>query len=186
MFFLYDLVLFIVLIILLPLLIEKLFKGKYRDGLVQRFGFLPAELIKNLKGKKLIWVHAVSVGETVAASPLVREIKKEYPDYTIFFSTVTDTGQEMARKIIKEADFFIYFPLDFTIVVRKVLNILNPELIIIMETELWPNLIRQANKKGIKIVYANGRISDRSARTYRYLGPYLKDMLKELIFLHAV
>ncbi len=180
MFFLYDLVLFIVLIILLPLLIAKLFKGKYRDGLVQRFGFLPAELIKNLKGKKLIWVHAVSVGETVAASPLVREIKKEYPDYTIFFSTVTDTGQEMARKIIKEADFFIYFPLDFTIVVRKVLNILNPELIIIMETELWPNLIRQANKKGIKIVYANGRISDRSARTYRYLGPYLKDMLKRI------
>lgn len=180
MYFLYDLFLLILIIILLPFFLIKLLKGKYREGLIQRFGFLPADIRKRLEGKKIIWVHAVSVGETVAASPLVKELKRQYPGHTILFSTVTDTGQEMARKIVEEADVYIYFPLDFSFIVRKVLNIVKPELIIIMETELWPNFIRLANQKGIKIVYANGRISDRSFRTYRYLGPYLKDMLKRI------
>lgn len=180
MYFLYDLFLLILIIILLPFFLIKLLKGKYREGLIQRFGFLPADIRKRLEGKKIIWVHAVSVGETVAASPLVKELKRQYPGHTILFSTVTDTGQEMARKIVEEADVYIYFPLDFSFIVRKLLNIVKPELIIIMETELWPNFIRLANQKGIKIVYANGRISDRSFRTYRYLGPYLKDMLKRI------
>lgn len=182
MYFLYDLFLLILIIILLPFFLIKLLKGKYREGLIQRFGFLPADIRKRLEGKKIIWVHAVSVGETVAASPLVKELKRQYPGHTILFSTVTDTGQEMARKIVEEADVYIYFPLDFSFIVRKVLNIVKPELIIIMETELWPNFIRLANQKGIKIVYANGRISDHSFRTYRYLGPYLKDMLKKVEF----
>lgn len=164
----------------MPYLIVKLIKGKYREGLVQRFGFLPRDIRKKLDGKRVIWVHAVSVGETVAASPLVKELKREYPDHTILFSTVTDTGQEMARKIVEEADVYIYFPLDFSFIIRKVLDIVNPELIIIMETELWPNFIRLASQKGIKLVYANGRISDGSFRTYRYLGPYLKDMLRRI------
>lgn len=180
MYFLYDLFLLILIIILLPFFLIKLLKGKYREGLIQRFGFLPADIRKRLEGKKIIWVHAVSVGETVAASPLVKELKRQYPGHTILFSTVTDTGQEMARKIVEEADVYIYFPLDFSFIVRKVLNIVKPELIIIMETELWPNFIRLASQKGIKLVYANGRISDRSFRTYRYLGPYLKDMLKRI------
>jgi len=180
LFLLYNLFLFILLIILLPYLIVKLIKGKYREGLVQRFGFLPRDIRKKLDGKRVIWVHAVSVGETVAASPLVKELKREYPDHTILFSTVTDTGQEMARKIVEEADVYIYFPLDFSFIIRKVLDIVNPELIIIMETELWPNFIRLASQKGIKLVYANGRISDGSFRTYRYLGPYLKDMLRRI------
>ena len=86
----------------------------------------------------------------------------------------------MARKIVEEADVYIYFPLDFSFIIRRVLDIVNPELIIIMETELWPNFIRLASQKGIKLVYANGRISDGSFRTYRYLGPYLKDMLRRI------
>lgn len=180
MYFLYDLFLLILIIILLPFFLIKLLKGKYREGLIQRFGFLPADIRKRLEGKKIIWVHAVSVGETVAASPLVKELKREYPDHTILFSTVTDTGQEMARKIVEEADVYIYFPLDFSFIIRRVLDIVNPELIIIMETELWPNFIRLASQKGIKLVYANGRISDGSFRTYRYLGPYLKDMLRRI------
>lgn len=182
MYFLYDLFLLILIIILLPFFLIKLLKGKYREGLIQRFGFLPADIRKRLEGKKIIWVHAVSVGETVAASPLVKELKRQYPGHTILFSTVTDTGQEMARKIVKEADVYIYFPLDFSFIVRRVLNIVRPELIIIMETELWPNFIRLASQKGIKLVYANGQISDHSFRTYRYLGPYLKDMLKKVEF----
>jgi len=180
LYFLYDLFLLILIIILLPFFLIKLLKGKYREGLIQRFGFLPADIRKRLEGKKIIWVHAVSVGETVAASPLVKELKRQYPGHTILFSTVTDTGQEMARKIVEEADVYIYFPLDFSFIVRKVLNIVKPELIIIMETELWPNFIRLASQKGIKLVYANGRISDGSFRTYRYLGPYLKDMLRRI------
>jgi 3-deoxy-D-manno-octulosonic-acid transferase len=170
----------IILIFLIPFLIIQILKGKYREGFAQRLGFIPEDILKKLKGKKIIWVHAVSVGETVAASPVVKKIKEAYPDYSILFSTVTDTGQEMARKIIEDADAYIYFPLDLSFMVGRVLRLINPLLIIIMETELWPNFIRKASKSGAKIVYANGRISDQSVGRYKYLGPFLEDMLKRI------
>jgi len=154
--------------------------GKYRQGFKQRLGFLEQDIINKFADKPTIWIHAVSVGETVAAGPIVKELKKENPEYRILFSTVTDTGHEMAKKIISEADELIYFPLDFSPIVNRVLNKIQPELVILTETELWPNFIRLAARKNIRIMLVNGRISDDSAKKYKYLGPFMKDMFKNI------
>lgn len=180
LYFIYDLIFVLLFVIYLPVLFIRILKGKYREGFWQRFGFIPRAKLRKISGKPVIWVHSVSVGETVAASPLVEKIKEQYPDYAILFSTVTDTGQKMARKIIKEADAFIYFPLDFSLILKRVFAKINPELVVIMETELWPNFINEADNRGAKVVLANGRISDSSAKKYKYLGPYLKDMLSKI------
>ncbi|KXS45915.1 MAG: 3-deoxy-D-manno-octulosonic-acid transferase [Candidatus Frackibacter sp. T328-2] len=180
---LYDLVLIGAFILFLPVLIYKMiFKGKYRVGLKERLGYLPKSL-HYLRDEDLIWIHAVSVGETVAASSVVTEIKERFPEHKILFSTVTDTGQEMAHKIVEEADEIIYFPLDFSWVIKRVLRLLKPDLIVITETELWPNLIRYAKELGSKVMLVNGRISDDSAKKYKYLGPIMKDMLDNIDFL---
>lgn len=174
---LYDLLLIITFLLLLPVLLYKMiFKGKYREGLQERLGFLSARL-SYLQDEPTIWFHAVSVGETVAASSVVAEVRERYPDHRIVFSTVTDTGQEMAHKIIEEADEIIYFPLDFPWIVKRALNIIRPKLVVITETELWPNFIRYAKELGSKVMLVNGRISDDSAGKYKYLGPIMEDML---------
>lgn len=180
MYFLYDLIFIILFIIYTPVLILKMIRGKYREGLLQRFGFLPGSVRDKFKQGPTIWIHAVSVGETVAASPIVSEIKRRFPRHKILFSTVTDTGQKMARKIIQEADGYIYFPLDLSWISKRVLRIIRPELVVIMETELWPNFIKIASDFGIGVMLANGRISDKSAQRYRYLGPIIRDMLKRI------
>ncbi|MCK8816322.1 3-deoxy-D-manno-octulosonic acid transferase [Natroniella sulfidigena] len=174
----YDILLLILFMLYLPVLLYKMIvKGKYREGILERFGFLAAEKIEQFEGQPTIWVHAVSVGETVAASAVVTEVKERYPEHKILFSTVTDTGQGMARQIVKEADETIYFPLDFSWVVGRALSKINPEVVILTETELWPNFIRLAKENEAKIMLANGRISDSSFAGYKYLGPILKDML---------
>ncbi|MFW6035948.1 MAG: 3-deoxy-D-manno-octulosonic acid transferase [Halothermotrichaceae bacterium] len=180
MYFIYDVIFILLFIIYLPAFIFKLLKGKYREGFWQRFGFIPTEKLRKLTGKPVIWVHSVSVGETVAASSVVKELKQRYPEYAILFSTVTDTGQRMARKIINEADVYIYFPLDFSPVLKRVLNKIKPELVVIMESELWPNFVCVSDKIGASVILVNGRISDNSAKKYKYLGPYLSDMIKRI------
>ena len=178
---LYDLLLVVAFILYFPFALYKMIvKGKYREGVAQRFGFLPTEIKDKFADGEVIWVHAVSVGETVAASSLVTEIRNKYPNHKILFSTVTDTGQEMAHKIINEADGFIYFPFDFFFFLKKVLKDINPKLVVIMETELCPNFIREASNQGSKVMIANGRIDDDSAQNYKYLGPIMKDMLNNI------
>ncbi|WP_408955126.1 3-deoxy-D-manno-octulosonic acid transferase [Natroniella sp. ANB-PHB2] len=177
----YDILFLVLFILYLPVLLYKMIvKGKYREGILERFGFLAAEKVEHFREQPTIWVHAVSVGETVAASAVVTEIRKRYPEYKILFSTVTDTGQGMARQIVAEADETIYFPLDFSWVVSRVLKQVDPEVVILTETELWPNFIRLAKDNGAKIMLANGRISDSSFAGYKYLGPILKDMLTKV------
>lgn len=178
MYILYDFLLMVWFLLYTPMLIIKIISGK-ASKVRERLGYLPRALIDQFKGEDLIWVHGVSVGETVAAGPIVSEIRKLYPYYKVVFSTVTDTGQEMARKHI-DADGFIYFPFDFPWTVRRVLTLLRPKIVILMESELWPNFIKIANKKEIKVMLANGRISDRSFRRYKYLGSFLKDMLDNI------
>ncbi len=180
LYFFYNCLLLILLIIYMPVLLYKMAHGKYRQGFKQRFGFLEQDIINKFSNKPTIWIHAVSVGETVAAGPIVKALKKEKPEYRILFSTVTDTGHKMAEKIISEADELIYFPLDFSPAVNRVLNKINPELVILTETELWPNFIRLAAQKNIKTMLVNGRISDDSAKKYKYLGPFMKDMLNNI------
>ncbi|MFW6278755.1 MAG: 3-deoxy-D-manno-octulosonic acid transferase [Bacillota bacterium] len=178
MYLIYNLLLFVFVVLYSPVICYKLFKGEYRKNIKQRLGFLGPEVTEDLSDKDIIWVHAVSVGETVAAEPVVGELKERF-DCQIVFSTVTETGQKMARKIIP-ADKIIYFPLDFSFAVKKALQAINPRAVVIMETELWPNFIKTAARQGRKIMLANGRISDKSFQRYHYLGSLLKDMLANI------
>ena len=139
---------------------------KKREILKEKLGFLPPSVYR-MKGTPHIWVHAVSVGEVVAAASIVKLLREGYPSASIVFSTGTGTGRKMAEQTIKEVNGYIYYPLDFPWVVRRVLRILRPHLFITIETEIWPNLLRTAKKMGIKTMLANGRISTRSFNRYR-------------------
>ncbi len=150
-------------------------KGKYKKGLRQRLGFIP-----QVKNKDIIWVHAVSVGEVIAASPIIDAIRKKFPRHNFLISTVTDTGQDMARKAIPDPKEIIYFPLDFKWIVNKVLKVIQPRLFIMVETELWPNFIRETKKREIPLAVVNGRISPSSFKGYRIIKPFLKRVLSNI------
>jgi len=160
-------------------------KGKYKKGLKQRLGFTPplytgAGFIPELKNKDIIWVHAVSVGEVIAASSIIDAIRKRFPKYSFLISTVTDTGQDMARKAVSDPKKIIYFPLDFRWIVNKVLKVIQPKLFIMVETELWPNFIRETKKREIPLAVVNGRISPSSFKGYRIIKPFLKKVLSNV------
>lgn len=158
-------------------LVQVLRKEKYRAGLAQRLGRYPAEIREELRGKRCVWVHAVSVGEVLAAAPLVKALAAALPDRRVVLSTVTLTGHRVAKEKTAGAATVIYFPLDFPFAVRRALDLVRPELIAIVETELWPNAIALAAARGIPVAIVNGRISDRSFRGYRRLRPALRGIL---------
>lgn len=176
--FVYHLLLLLYCIVSLPLQVFKVLTGK-ASQVKEQFGFLPRALLNELRNETVLWIHGVSVGETVAASPICAEIRKQFPQVKIVFSTVTTTGRVMAEKIIP-ADGFIYFPIDLPMVVKRVLTRIKPAQILILETELWPNFIKIANQMGIKVILANGRISEKSYRRYQLLGPYFQEMLQKM------
>jgi len=120
-----------------------------------------------LKGSPRIWIHAVSVGEVTAAAPIVSALREEMPAAHILVSTSTETGQVMVRNIMTDATAVIYYPLDFPFAVNKVLDWTRPEIVVLTETELWPNFIGACRRRGIKVVMVNGRISPRSFKRYR-------------------
>ncbi|OCL25589.1 3-deoxy-D-manno-octulosonic acid transferase [Orenia metallireducens] len=180
-YFTYNFLVFIILLLYSPILIYRVLINKEDiTSLLERFGFLSKDIIRRFKGEKVIWVHAASVGEAGAASPVVAKLKQRFPEYKIVFSSMTNTGRNMAQKIIKEADGFIYIPFDFFLIIGKVLKAINPELLLIMETELWPNLIKYSKKQGAKVMLVSGRISDSSFKQYKYLGPLLKNMFDQI------
>lgn len=186
-YYLYTTLAILAFIMALPyMLIRMIFTGRYRETFGQMLGFWPKEAEENLGGQGCIWIHAVSVGEAVAASAIIKELKRINPQEKILVSTVTETGQRMAKKIIPEADAFIYFPLDFPWLVRKSLKLFQPKIFAMVETELWPNFLRQSKKMGVINLMVNGRISDKSLRRYRYLDKLFsgifKDMLSKLEF----
>jgi 3-deoxy-D-manno-octulosonic-acid transferase len=125
-------------------------------------GNLPEALQSD--GRPTIWIHAVSVGETLAAHPLVNALRERFPGYRLIFSTTTATGQAVARSRISEADGFCYYPFDWQFSVRKALDTIQPNAVVLMESELWPNFLRGCNAREIPVVVANGRVSDRSFR----------------------
>ena len=148
--------------------------GKYRAGLAGRLGKLPRGLMAP-SSKPAIWVHAVSVGEVLAVSGLVIELSR-FPEHQVFISTTTDTGQKLARKRFGEENVF-YFPLDFAFAIRPYLQALRPQLVVIAETEFWPNFLRLAKEAGARIAVVNARISDRSFPGYRRLRRWLTRVL---------
>jgi 3-deoxy-D-manno-octulosonic-acid transferase len=122
-------------------------------------------------------VHAVSVGEVTAAAPIIASLRGQLPDACIVLSTTTETGQEMARQIVTEANAFIFYPLDISFVVRKAIDQVRPDIFVIVETELWPNFIRCCQSHGVKIVMTNGRLSPRSFRKYALTRFFWKGIL---------
>jgi len=150
--------------------------GKYRKGLAERMGRVPARLTDGSRPGRVIWVHAVSVGEVLAVSGLVEQMRLASPQTRVLVSTTTDTGQELARKRFG-ADNVFYFPMDFAFAIRPYLQALRPELVVLAETEFWPNFLRQAHASGARIAVVNARISDRSWPRYRRFRWALRRML---------
>lgn len=155
-------------------------RGKYRKGFAQRFGCLPEEILACRPGRPRIWVHAVSVGEVTAAAPIIVSLRERLPDAAIVLSTTTDTGQEMARRLVTGANAFFYYPLDISFVVRRVIEQVRPDIFVPVETELWPNLIHRCRKQGLKIVMVNGRLSPRSFKNYARTRCFWKGTLAAL------
>jgi len=176
MLILYDIILWMFLPFILGYHTYRSFSRGRPAALPERFGFIGSEVTEKLDGRRPIWVHAVSVGETVAVKPLLSALKKTYPQHPLVISSMTETGRSIALKIA-DADVCIYFPFDFAFAVNRLFSELNPALVIIVETELWPNFLRSARSRSIPTVIVNGRISDRSFRSYfrfrRFFGRVL-------------
>ncbi len=158
-------------------LYQRLRHGKYRRGFAERMGKVPARLgLSDDPARRVIWIHAVSVGEVLAVSGLVGQMNRAFPQNRIVISTTTDTGQDLARKRFGEANVF-YFPLDFAFAIRPYLQALRPELVVLAETEFWPNFLRLAHASGARVAVVNARISDRSWPRYRRYAWALRRML---------
>lgn len=151
---------------------------KYVGSLRQRLGYLPISF--NLDGDDSIWIHAVSVGEVLTARALIPDLRARYPHLRLFVSTTTMTGQRVARQNLQGIDGVFYFPFDFRFIVRRTLDIVRPRLFIMMETELWPNLLRECRRRGVKTVLANGRISSRSYPRYRLVRLFFRRVLADV------
>jgi len=169
--FLYSAALAVAMLASLPYWVFQMARhGKYRKGFAERLGRVPARLQSPGTQEPVIWVHAVSVGEVLAVAELVEELRQRFPQHRIFISTTTDTGQKLARKRFGEANVS-YFPMDFAFAVRPYLRMLRPQLVVIAETEFWPNFMRLAHASGARIAVVNARISDRSwPRYHRFRG----------------
>ncbi len=179
MYLLYSLALALVTIISFPWWgLQMLRLGKYRAGLRERLGIVPARLRAEAQPGS-IWIHAVSVGEVLAVGQLVTELQQMSPDTRVFVSTTTAAGQKLARERFGEARVF-YLPLDFGFAIRSYLRLLQPRLLILAETELWPNLLHLAKKSGASVAIVNARISDRSFPRYRRFQRLFAGVLSEV------
>jgi 3-deoxy-D-manno-octulosonic-acid transferase len=173
---LYSVALAMGMLVSLPYwLFQMVRHGKYRKGLAERLGRVPARLQLQGAHKPVIWVHAVSVGEVLAVAGLVEELRRG-SQHRIFVSTTTDTGQELARSRFGEANVF-YFPMDFAFAIRPYLRALRPQMVVIAETEFWPNFLRLAHASGARVAVVNARISDRSWPRYRRFRRLMRKLL---------
>jgi 3-deoxy-D-manno-octulosonic-acid transferase len=176
MYVLYNLILTIGFIILSPFFLLK--RDKYAAGFWQRLGYLPDLAEDN---KPVVWLHCVSVGETNAAKPLVKAFQEKFPDYKLVVSTTTQTGQRLAREIFENnADLVFYFPFDWSWTARRVLRKIKPKLVLIMETELWFNFLREAKRAEAKVVLVNGRLSEKSFKNYSLIRSLMRKVLNNL------
>jgi len=182
MMFLYNLLLPLAALLGLPYYaVRMLVTGKYRKSLGPKLGCYPGEeIFSAMKGSPRIWMHAVSVGEVTAAAPVIAELRKDYPEACVVLSTSTETGQEMAQRLISQATALIYYPLDLPFVVKKMLKRVQPDIFVPTETELWPNFLVQCRKRGVRVVLVNGRISPRSFRRYGRTRCFWKGLLENL------
>lgn len=173
----YSLALLLVLVVGAPYwLLRMAASGKYREGLRERLGFVPLPLrLNERKAERILWVHAVSVGEVLAASRLIAELG-EQSGCTVMISTTTRAGQRLARERFG-ADRVFYFPLDFAFAVRAYLRALRPRMVVLIETEFWPRMLTECRRAEVPVAVVNARISDRSWPRYRRLRFLWKHLL---------
>jgi 3-deoxy-D-manno-octulosonic-acid transferase len=188
-YFVYSFLMGLAALLLMPYwLVQGLRHGKYLSNLGERLGFSFPGLGKlPTKRPGTIWIHAVSVGEALSGITLARRLKEAYPDRPLVISTTTQTGQALAHERMSFADAIIYFPLDWAFCVRRAIEAVRPSVVLVLETEIWPNFLREAGRRNIPVVFVSGRISDRSFARYKsYLGvfgfflrPFLRDALSQ-------
>jgi 3-deoxy-D-manno-octulosonic-acid transferase len=179
MYLAYSLLMLAVFVVVSPYFLYQAIRyKKYIGSLRQRLGYLPISF--NVDGEQSIWIHAVSVGEALTARALAEDLKARYPRLRLFLSTTTIAGQEVARRSLPHVDGVFYFPFDWTFTSRRTLNLVNPRAFIMMETEIWPNLLRLCRKRGVKTVVINGRISSRSYPRYRLVRPFFRRVLEDV------
>jgi 3-deoxy-D-manno-octulosonic-acid transferase len=179
MYLIYSALLAAAMLLTLPYwLLQRMRHGKYGAGLGERLGRIPRRLVAQ-PARPTIWIHAVSVGEVLAISGLATELTKRFSQHRVVISTTTDTGQKLARTRFDEENVF-YFPLDFAFAIRPYLRLLQPKLVVIAETEFWPNFLRLAHDSGARIAVVNGRISDRSWPGYRRFRRLLSGVLQRV------
>jgi len=174
-------------LLLLPYwLVQGLRHGKYLSNLGERLGLsFPALAKLPADSTGAIWIHAVSVGEALSGIALARRLKEIYPNRPLIISTTTQTGQALARERMPFADAVIYFPLDWAFCVRRAFDAVRPSVVLVLETEIWPNFLREAGRRKIPVLFVSGRISDRSFARYQsflgvsgfFLRPFLRDAL---------
>src|SRR5437899_362797 len=180
MYFLYSAALVVAFVIATPYWLFKMLRhGKYRTGLAERLGRVPERVRSAQPGDVCIWIHAVSVGEVLAVSQLVNEMRNSAGNLRIVVSTTTTTGQNLARERFGAENVF-YYPLDFGFCIRPYMRALRPKLVVMAETEFWPNFLRIAKRCGAKVAVVNARISDRSLPGYRRWRGILSHVLRNV------
>ena len=176
---LYTAVVVVLALVLSPwFLYQALAYRKHIGSLAQRMGHLPVSF--NLDGDESIWIHAVSVGEALTARALIDELRARYPHLKLFLSTTTLTGQQVARTRLQNLDAVFFFPFDLPLFVNRTLRLVKPRLFIMMETEIWPNLLRACRKQGVKTMLVNGRISSRSYPRYKLARGFFRGVLADI------
>ncbi|MEO5346100.1 MAG: 3-deoxy-D-manno-octulosonic acid transferase [Magnetococcus sp. YQC-9] len=177
---LYYLVLTLLILITLPIWIWRYFATpKYRGTVLQRLGWIPSSACAPGAGSRRIWLHAVSVGEAMAARELASRLKTTFPDHDLIITTVTRTGQQVVRDKIPEASAHHFLTVDLPPCIHPLVEAIRPEILIVMETELWPGLFRMLAKKGVPIVVVNGRISPRSFKRYHAIRWLTRQLLAD-------
>jgi len=179
MYLAYSLLTLLVFVVVSPYFFYQAIRfNKYISSLGQRLGYLPISF--NVDGDQSIWIHAVSVGEALTARALAADLKARYPRLRLFLSTTTIAGQQVARRNLQHIDAVFYFPFDLGFIVRRTLNLVKPRVFLMMETEIWPNLLRACRARGVKTIMINGRISSRSYPRYRLIRPFFKRVLADI------
>ena len=184
--FIYNCLMPVVFLFYLPRLIIKYrSRGGWKDTYGERFARFGKRVAELMEFRGAIWIHAVSVGETMVALSMIRRYQERFPGRRFVLSTTTTTGQDVARSKVPENTAVIFCPLDFPGMVKRTLNLIRPSELVIFETEIWPNLIVLAKKRGIPVTLVNARLSDKSARGYRRLRGFFAPLLRQFDLIMA-
>ena len=173
----------IAILLILPLAVaylavQLIIYRRYRESVIPRLGFLPRALQESCQQDSVFWIHAVSVGEVMAAAPLVKRLRQNYPQGRLLVSTVTQTGQATACQKLPEADQIFYFPFDLPWIVGRVIRKIQPAIFIFLETEIWPNFLFALAREKVPAVMVNGRLSSGSYKGYNLFGPFFRKVLE--------